>query len=102
METIAVLAWAALVAIRVLPEIIRSRRTCVSVVLTTRAEGVRELAITATNVEDAVQVVRQALTARPEDRRRTCHTGTGLLSRRACGYAYPPTDPGPPCDDGRS
>ncbi|WP_369640040.1 hypothetical protein [Nocardia sp. JMUB6875] len=97
METIAVLAWAAAVALRVLPEIIRSRRTCVSVTVTTRAEAVRELAITATNAEDAVQLVRQALATRPEDRRRSC-----LSSRRACGYAYRPTDPGPPCHDGRS
>lgn len=101
METMAVLAWSAAIAIRVLPAIIRSRRTCVSVVLTTRAEGDRELAITATNVEDAVEVVRQALAARPE-RRRTCRTGAHPLSRRTCGYAYLPTDPGRPCDDGRS
>ncbi|MGW4350530.1 hypothetical protein ACWELJ_00415 [Nocardia sp. NPDC004582] len=100
METIAALVWAAVVAIRVLPEIIRSRRTCVSVTVTTRGEGVRELAITATNVDDAVQLVGQALAAHPEQRRRTCRTGAGLRPRRGCGSACLPTDPGPPFGSG--
>ncbi|WP_162958833.1 hypothetical protein [Nocardia yunnanensis] len=86
METIILAAaWAAIVAIRALPEIIRSRRTCVSVMVTPTAEGMHEVAITATNVEDAVRVVREALATRPEQERRAFRTGTGTRPRRGCG-----------------
>ncbi|MFE3192609.1 hypothetical protein ACFXHA_26620 [Nocardia sp. NPDC059240] len=98
MEIIMTLAWAAVVAIRVLPEIIRSQRTCISVMVTARGEGIRELAIVATNIEDAAQIVRQALAAPPEERRRACRTGIGLLSQRGCESSFFPTDPIPPAD----
>ncbi|WP_460717916.1 hypothetical protein [Nocardia heshunensis] len=101
MDTIITLAAWAAVAIRVLPEVIRSRRTYVSVKVTPRGEAGRELSIVATNVEDAVQVVRQALAAQPEEQRRICRSRAGLLPRRGCESRCPPADPTPPLSPGQ-
>lgn len=78
-ELVAAGSWAVFVAIaRALPEIIRSRRACVTVTVTIREGGLREVAVTATNVDDPQRLLGSVLALqanRPRRRRSVSRAG---------------------------
>lgn len=91
-ESVVVGSWVTLAVVRVLPDLIRSRRTGVTVTLTIRPGGGREVAVAATNVDDASRLVQKVLAVdkpvrplRGVRRRRGPGSGPGRGGRlRAC------------------
>ncbi|MRH92265.1 hypothetical protein GFY24_33350 [Nocardia sp. SYP-A9097] len=62
-ELIAATGSALMVAIKTLPDFVRSRRTDVTVTIKLSPEGSKDVVITAANADDAVRVIELALAA---------------------------------------